>query len=154
MLKCRQIWIFSNIFWDSFLHQFSAQHINTEITNIGRRGQVNNNTNSKKLLSIIYCTLNWFIWIYLTAVQICFLCNFGKQFFSKKKSVWKIDVEYRPSKFVLAISYFPWIWRQFSKIMFSPYTFICCRMGFCIFQMFLLLYRMPVVCLELQKFRH
>ena len=34
------------------------------------------------------------------------------------------------------------------------YTFIFCRMRFCIFQMFLLLYRMSVMCLELQKTRH
>jgi len=90
MLKCRQIWIFSNIFWDSFLHQFSAQHINTEITDIGGRGQGINNTNSMKLLSTMYYRVYWFIWIYLTAVQICFLCNFGKQFFSKKKVLEKL----------------------------------------------------------------
>ena len=40
------------------------------------------------------------------------------------------------------------------KYYVPPYTFIFCRMGFCIFQMFLLLYRMPVMCLELQKIRH
>jgi len=59
--------------------------INPEIMNIGERGQRTNNTNSMKLLSTIYCTVYCSIWIYLTGVQICFLCNFGKQFFSKKK---------------------------------------------------------------------
>jgi len=153
MLKCRQIWIFSNIFWGSSLHQFSVQHINTEITNIGGKGQGTNNTNSMKLLSTIYCTVYWFIWIYLTAVQICFLCSFGKQFFSKKSS-WKIDGEYRPSKFVLAISYIPWIWRQFSKIMFFFLNFQLLQDGLLRFPIFFLHYRMPVICLELQKVRH
>jgi len=77
-------------FLRQFLHQVSAQHINPEIVNTGERGQRTNNTNFMKILSTIYCTVYWFIWIYLTAVQICFLCNFGKQFFSKKKVLEKL----------------------------------------------------------------
>ena len=43
---------------------------------------------------------------------------------------------------------------RFQRLCSPHYTFTFCRMGFCIFQMFLLLYRMPVMCLELQKIRH
>jgi len=136
MLKCRQIWIFSNIFWDSFLHQFSAQHINPEIMNIGERGQRTNNTNSMKLLSTIYCTVYWFIWIYLTAVQICFVCNFGKQFFSKnkvfEKLMWSRDLQnlfWQFHNFLESDG-------SFQRLCFSPYTIICCRMVFCVFQFF------------------
>lgn len=34
----------------------------------------------------------------------------------KKKITWKIDTEYRPPKFIQAISYFRRFWSQFSKI--------------------------------------
>jgi len=128
MLKCRQIWIFSNIFWDSFLHQFSAQHINTEITKIGVRGQGTNNTNSKKLLSTIYCTVYWFIWIYLTAVQICFLCNFGKQFFSKRKVLEKLMSKDLQNLFWQFHTFLESEGR-FQRLHFPPNTFIFCRMG-------------------------
>jgi len=43
---------------------------------------------------------------------------------------------------------------RFQRLYSPHYTFTFCRMGFCIFQMFLLLYMMPVMCLELQKIRH
>ena len=65
LLKCRQIWIFSNIILNSFLHQISAQHINPEITYIGGRSQRTNNTNCKKLMSAIYCIFHWFILVWL-----------------------------------------------------------------------------------------
>jgi len=84
MLKCRQIW-FSQTFFETVSFTSSLPNINPEIMNIGERGQRTNNTNSMNLLSTIYCTVYWFISIYLTAVQNCFVCNLGKRVFSKKK---------------------------------------------------------------------
>jgi len=153
MLKCRQIWSFSNIFWDSFLHQFSAQHINTEIMNTGGRGQGTNNTNSMKLLCTIYCTVYWFIWIYLTAVQICFLCNFGKQFFSKKKCLknWCGVQTFKicSGNFIFSLN----LKADFKDYVFPP-TLSSFAEWVSAFSIFFLHYRMPVMCLELQKIRH
>jgi hypothetical protein len=83
LLKCRQKWIFSNTLLNSFLQQISAQQMNPQITYIGGRNQTTINTNTKKLFSTIHSTVHWFISIYMTAVQICFLCNLGKHFVCK-----------------------------------------------------------------------
>ena len=64
-----------------------------------------------------------------------------------KKYTWKIDGKYRHSNFILAISYFPWIWSQFSKFVSPKYNFLH-------FAHIFLYYRMAVMCLEQQKFRH
>ena len=65
-LKCRQIWIFSNIFLNSFLHQTSAQHIIPEVTYIRWRGKRMNSTISKKLLvpyTVRLIGLLRFVWL-------------------------------------------------------------------------------------------
>jgi len=99
--------------------------------------------------TVQFIDLFGYIWLLNKFVSSAVLANSSSV---KTKCSWKIDRGYyRPSEFVLAISYFPWIWRQFSKIIFPPqYTFIFWGMVFCVFQMFLLYYMIPVMCLELQ----
>ena len=148
-LKCRQMYIFSNIFLRQCLSSDLCQHI------IPQRSRALEGGVKELLIQMqgnfwVPCTV-LFIGLYgLIWLLYKFVCsvNFCKQLFCKKKSTWKIDGEYGPPRFVQAISYFPWIWSQFPPA--PHYTFIFWWRVFCIF----LHCRMPMMCLELHNFRH
>jgi hypothetical protein len=78
LLKCRQIWIFRNIFLNSFLHQISAQHINPEITYIGGRSRRTNNKNSINIsvpYTVQFIGLFGFIWLLYKFVSSAILAS-------------------------------------------------------------------------------
>jgi hypothetical protein len=131
LLKCRQIWIFSNI----FLRQFLTRSMpNTSF-------QRTNDTDSKKIRvpnTVEFIGLFGFIRLLYTFISSAFFASRS----SVKKGTSTVGRQCRHSQFCSVVSYFSWIWSHP-----PPRTFILWWMGFCIFQMFCLHYRIPVMCL-------
>ena len=143
LLECRQIWILSNI----FLRQFPSPDL-CPMHHSGDhedwREESTNNTNPWNLsvpYTVQFIGLFWFI---LLLYKFILSKNFGNQFFCKKKycKKWSRDLQISDN----------YIFSLNLKSVFN--TSILCWMVFCIFQIYLLHYRMPLMCLEPHKIRH
>ena len=130
MLKCRQIWIFSNIFWDS---SFTSSLPNTSIQRSWTlEGEVKEPIiqipwNFWVPYTVPFIVLFGYIWLLYKFVSSAILASSSSV---RKNVLEKVMGSTDLQNFFLAISYFPWIWRQILKIMSPPLHFHLLQNGF------------------------
>ena len=122
--------------------------------NIVEGGQRTNNTNSMKLwvpYTVQFIGLFGYIWLLYKYFSSAILSSsYSVRRNVLEKLMWSTDLQNLFWQFLIFLE----SEGRFQRLCSPHYTFTFCRIGFCIFQMFLPLYRMPFMCLELQKMRH